>query len=143
MQRLAGLLRHGYPGALSLLLLFSAYHTYATLRDSARAYLRASKPDPVTLLDRRLRPLREQLSQNGVGHLGYLADEPENGDWFLDYFRTQYALAPVIVADSSDRPLVVTYFRDRASILSQVGGDRFVLVGDYGNGLSLLARDKR
>jgi hypothetical protein len=101
--------------------------------------------DEVAWSEVRFQRLKKALPTHGV--VGYVAEprRPGGGD-DLEYgkqlFLTQYALAPLIVLDSTHAKLVVGNFR------SEVGGARsipngLVTVEDFGDGLVLLRQRER
>lgn len=112
------------------------------LRDSRVALEDGSVgPDRVGPYERRFAELREALPARGV--VGYVNDA---GNAFADldalqeYFMTQYSLAPVIVVNSVDLPLVVG---NLSGDVSGRLGDRFRVLHDFGSGVVLLSGESR
>lgn len=127
-------------GALGLLVIVSMYHSVTRIKDSAARFVRRPKVDDVSRFEMRLKPVRKILSDSHYEMVGYLTDAPGTADWFAEYFQTQYSLAPVIVSDSSDSPVVVTNFHDLTLIDQLVRSKHPSLVVNCGNGVFLLKR---
>ena len=132
--------RFGPHVATAILVAYSLYHGLAMVASSIRNFEDPVGTDTVSAFDKRFAPLRAQLSQYGARKVGYVTDEPENAEWFTGYSRTQYALAPTIVDDSTDPTLVVANLRDPSSVASIMRNRHLSLVMDYGNGVALLSR---
>lgn len=126
--------------AAAVLVAYSLYHGLALVRSSVRSFKDPPGIDAVSAFDKRFAPLRAQLLQYGCREVGYVTDEAEDADWFTDYFRTQYALAPTLVDDSTDPALVVANLRDPSSVTSIMRNKHLSLVLDFGNGVVLLSR---
>ena len=89
------------------------------------------KTDNVTLFEKRIEPLKEFLPQ--VGIIGYVSDIKS-----LTYFYyVQYSLAPLVVANDTERDLVVGYFYDYSKTENIAQRERLLLVKNFGNGLFL------
>ena len=129
--------------AAAILAAYSLYHGLGMVASSIRNFENPAGIDTVAAFDKRFAPLRAQLSLSGCREVGYVTDEPKNGDWFTGYFRTEYALAPTIVDDSTDPALIVANLRDPSSIASIIRDKHLFLVSDYGNGAVLLSRQTR
>lgn len=106
-------------------------------------YVGTSRPTAIEVYLSRFDEIRAALPARGV--VGYVA-EPKGkeivhgGDYYRRFHLAQYALAPVIVVDSPDRPLVIGNF---ASGTPPPHSSGLVLVRDYGNGVMLLRRPAR
>ena len=86
--------------------------------------------DEVSRYQKRLHPLREALPQRGV--VGYAGDDGK------EYHIIQYALAPLLVDDSPNHPLVI----DIVDVADADGArckkyENLVLVFDSGDGVCL------
>ena len=89
------------------------------------------KTDDMTLFEKRIEPLKEFLPQIGI--IGYVSDTKS-----LTYFSyVQYSLAPLVVANDTERDLVVGYFYDYSKTENIAQRERLLLVKDFGNGLFL------
>jgi hypothetical protein len=125
--------------ALAILAAYSLYHGFHMVTGSVRNFENPDSIDAVTTLDTRFAPLRTELSRRGCREVGYVTDSPDT-DWFTGYSQTQYALAPILVDDSTRPALIVANLRDPSSVVSIVQNSHLLLVSDYGNGLILLSR---
>lgn len=126
-------------GAPGLLIVFSVYHSATSLVEVSRTYRIRSGPDPVTAYELRFDPLKRQLSMERCSKISYITDLTDASDWFIDYFRTQYTLAPVIVDDSTDCQLVITNLRISSSLDQVIQERHLLIVRNYGDGLALLS----
>jgi hypothetical protein len=89
------------------------------------------KTDDVTLFEKRIEPMKEFLPQTGI--IGYVSDTKS-----LTYFYyVQYSLAPLVVANDTERDLVVGYFYDYSKTENIAQRERLLLVKNFGNGLFL------
>jgi len=112
------------------------------LLSSARLAVDAPRPQSVQNLawqipnrsDRRFAALKAALPQHGT--VGYVGETGAPVNVLSDYYLTQYALAPLIVDDSTNHPLVVGNFPH--SPRSQPP-DNLNLIKDFGNGVLLFA----
>jgi hypothetical protein len=89
-------------------------------------------PDEVTLYQRRFAVLSPMLDRQRV--VGYVSDRP---DAAREFFLTQYALAPIIVANHARVGLVIGNFFDPATGPAVAAAHRLTLVRDFGDGLVL------
>jgi hypothetical protein len=117
---------------LVFLALASDWHTLRLM--IARRYY-AGDVLHVGAYERRFDAIRPFLPQRGM--VGYLSDRMDAGE---QYYLTQYALAPLLVAWSPEHMVVVGNFFDPRSgpILAHQHG--LVVVRDFGQGLLLLRR---
>jgi hypothetical protein len=123
---------------IGVLIVGSSYHAVTLLKSSVRTYLARPGPDPVTVFEKRFERLRKQVSS--YHRVGYVTDDsPDTGDWFIEYFRTQYTLAPVIVDNSTDDDAIVGNFHDPESMQRIIKDSGLRVVSDFGNGVLLLA----
>ena len=89
------------------------------------------KTDDMTLFEKRIEPLKEFLPQIGI--IGYVSDTKS-----LTYFSyVQYSLAPLVIANDTERDLVVGYFQDYSKTENIAQRERLLLVKNFGNGLFL------
>jgi hypothetical protein len=92
--------------------------------------------EPQSLYDKRFDDVRKLLPKRGV--VGYLSDSPGNVG---NYYFTQYALAPLVVDNSTDHHYVIGNFGDPHSPIS-INHD-WVLLRDFGNGVVLFENRTR
>jgi hypothetical protein len=81
--------------------------------------------------DRRFAAVRASLPQRGV--IGYVGESGALARG--DYYLAEYALAPLVVDDSPNHPLVLANFPNAPFLAPQ----NLQLVKDFGNGVLLLA----
>lgn len=117
-------------GLLALIAVFSCLDTVRLNRWAEFSEVRIS--------EERVQAIRRDLPSHGT--LGYIADElPPNSDERLhshEFFHIQYALAPLILVDSPQYPLVLGDFH--APVNSErIAKLKLVMVRDYGNGVML------
>lgn len=127
--------------ASTLLVAFCLYHNLSTVRGLGRDHLNSASPDPVTVFEKRLEPVRVQLVRQGYTKVGYITDMPEVADWFTEYFQTQYVLAPIIVDSTPDCPIEVANLHDPSSIKHIIEERQLIPVEDYGKGVLLLSKE--
>ena len=89
------------------------------------------KTDDVTLFEKRIEPLKEFLI--GVDIVGFVSDIK-----YLTYFYyVQYSIAPVVLANDTEKDLVVGYFHDHSKAEDIAQRERLLLVKNLGNGFFL------
>jgi hypothetical protein len=126
--------------ALAVIVAFALVSDAQFLVKALVDYVRTSRPTAVEVYLTRFVEIRSALPARGV--VGYLA-EPKGkeilhgGDYYRKFHLAQYALAPVIIVDSPDRPLVIGNF---ASGTPPPPAPGLILVRDYGNGVMLFRR---
>jgi hypothetical protein len=94
--------------------------------------------------DARFEGLRNELDAHWVDTVGYVEGPRRQGSAVgrsADYFRAQYALAPVIVRKSTRHRYVVGDFRSRRALETYLEQTALSLVARYGRGLVLLRND--
>lgn len=126
--------------AAGMLLVYSLYHGMIMVLGSKFTY---AGLDPIVASEERFGPLKKQLQTYGPAKVGYVTDTPEVADWFTGFYQMQYALAPIVVADSTDLPLVVANFHDASSSDRVVRDRHLVLVADCGKGVFLFSNQKQ
>jgi hypothetical protein len=118
-------------GLLALIAVFSCL-------DSVRLNRWVEKSSDVGISEERVQAIRRDLPSHGT--LGYIADElPPNSDERLhshEFFHIQYALAPLILVDSPQYPLVLGDFHTPVDS-ERIARLKLVMVRDYGNGVML------
>jgi len=89
------------------------------------------KTDEITLFEKNIEPLKEFLI--GVDIAGFVSDKKS-----LTYFYyVQYSIAPIVLANGTERDLVVGYFHDHSKSDNIAQRERLLLVKNFGNGLFL------
>lgn len=124
--------------ALLLVLLYAGASTARWLQRATARSARAA-PDEISANDLRFDELRSLLPARGM--VGYLGDPAPEGATALLHFRryllAQYALAPVLLLETTDPEFVVGNFDPGAAAPAPPG---FAIVRDFGNGLVLFRR---
>jgi hypothetical protein len=125
-------------GVLSMIL-FALLSSGLALRWTLERAASGSRRDEVGRYEARFQTLRSALPSTGV--VGYLAEpkgseRPFDADYAKRFYLTQYALAPLIVVDSTEPALVIGNFRSAGA---KRGGTNLglILVGDFGDGVLL------
>ena len=112
-----------------------------SLLSSARMILETSLPghpqaDSVaTRSDQRFALLKARLPVDGV--VGYIGGSGDSAT--PDYYLTQYALAPLVVDNTSDHAIVIGNFPSSQAPRTP---QNLRLVEDFGNGVLLLAGEE-
>jgi hypothetical protein len=130
---------------LALVLLYALASGAAWLKLAASAAGR-SAPDEISTYERRFQGVRAALPARGV--VGYLGRTDSAGRTpaereasslldFKGYLLAQYALAPVVLIESTEPDFVIGNF-DRGKAPSTPAG--FRIQRDFGNGLVLFRR---
>lgn len=95
------------------------------------SHVKDSSIDVAQRSDQRFSTLKTTLPQRGViGYIGELGAQARG-----DYYLAEYALAPLVVDDSPNHPLVLSNFPN--SPISAPAN--LQLVKDFGNGVALYA----
>jgi hypothetical protein len=94
--------------------------------------------------EERVQAVRRDLPSHGA--IGYVGDEvPPNAGtkrYFHEFFHIQYAVAPLILVDSQQYPLVLGDFHQPVDS-ARIARLKLTLVKDYGNGVMLFrGRDR-
>jgi hypothetical protein len=127
--------------ATGILILYCLLHGVLLVSRCWRDYKQSGDPDSVEVLENRLIQVKEQLQRSGCKEVGYVTDIPESDpDWFKRFFRTQYALSPILIHDSVKPSLVIANLRDPSSIARIIRDGRLSVVSDQGSGVVLLSR---
>ena len=130
---------------LALVLLYALASGAAWLKLAASATGR-SAPDEISTYDRRFQAVRAALPVRGV--VGYLGRTDAAGGTsaereasslldFKRYLLAQYALAPVVLIESTEPDFVVGNFDPERAPSTPLG---FRVERDFGNGLVLFRR---
>lgn len=137
----------GYPirvriGVLSVIV-FALLSSGLALRRALDPPPWAIAQDEISHYEARFRLLRSALPPEGV--VGYFSEPwrpPHDLDWLKGFFLTQYALTPLVVADSTAPVLVIGNFRS-AGPPSSATDPTLVLVRDFGDGILLFRHQPR
>jgi len=95
--------------------------------------------DAITANERRFEELKKSLPPHGV--VGYLSDlDPSTAYGIQQLYLTEYSLAPLQVASSSDQAIVVGNFSDVSVAPAMAARNGLRIARDFGNGAMLLVR---
>jgi hypothetical protein len=138
-QRTPGPTRRPVTTALALLLLACLLSTAREAIQAPNLNSQKAAPDEVSARsDRRFSELRQSLP--GTGVVGYMGEPGPSA--IPDYYLAQYALAPLVVDQSTNHPLVIGNFP--SSPQPAIPGDatsQLKLIRDFGNGVMLFAKE--
>ena len=122
------------------------------LYQNGKAYPDFLKTDPVTIHERRINQIKGALSGTAaVGYVTAVDNEKiffyerslKNVEFLAQYILTQYSLAPVIVYNSPDYPLVVGNYIDGSPDADFLKKNRLTSVRDFGDGLILYQKEPK
>jgi hypothetical protein len=105
-------------------------------------YVRRPEVDGVTQFTSRYTPVRALLPEKGV--IGYMTDPAAAADELnatAELYLVQYALAPVVVVNSTDQRYIVTNFHTMVTTGS-MADQGFKLVREFGNGVAVFENQK-
>ncbi|MGO9117409.1 MAG: hypothetical protein ACLQPD_07315 [Desulfomonilaceae bacterium] len=101
-----------------------------------------NEKDEISSFMRRFDGIKKTLPERAL--LGYFSDVAPEGtpEYGKAFFLTQYSLAPIIVADSPDRDLVIGDVKNpgESSLYKERG---FTLEKDFGDGVVLFKKGTR
>ncbi len=135
-----------------LLIILTGYAVLNLLGQSIRIYADLPEKDPVTIHEARIAQLKGSLPASGeIGYVTTVENEKifayerafQNVEYLAQYVLTQYTLAPLIVRNSPERPLVVGNFLDGPPAPGFLEKNGLVPIKDFGDGLILYRRDLR
>jgi hypothetical protein len=125
--------------ALAVLALASSFWW---LLDLLGDYSRNAGTFGVAAFDGRFINIRKTIAPNTV--FGYFSDNPEHSQVNqAEYYLTQYALAPALVVESANTPLVVANTHAATPNVAALQAAGLALVQDFGNGILLCRRIKQ
>jgi hypothetical protein len=135
-----------------LLVVFSGYAVLSLLWQGIRFYPDLPETDPVTIHETRIAQLLPLLPARGA--VGYVTTVDNgrifaaektftNVEFLAQYVLTQYTLAPRIVRNSPDLPLVVGNFIDGPPAPGFLENNDLVPLKDFGDGLLLYRRENK
>jgi hypothetical protein len=137
---------------LAILILCTGYAALNLLWQGIRSYPELPETDPVTIHEERIKQLKPFLPASG--DLGYVttvendrifAKEKafQNVEFLAQYALTQYTLAPLIVQNSPDLPLVIGNFLDGPPAPGFLEKHDLAPLRDFGDGLVLYRRERK
>ena len=122
------------------------------LYQNGKAYPDFLKTDPVTIHETRINQIKSALPQTAsVGYVTAVDNEKifyyerslKNVEFLAQYILTQYTLAPVIVYNSPDYPLVVGNYIDGSPDPGFLKRKALIPVRDFGDGLILYQKEPK
>jgi hypothetical protein len=132
-----------YPQRVAAGTVFLAMLAVLSCLESVKA-ARGFKPNGDERFDAIVQDLRKDLPVREP--VGYIADElPPGADHHLlhthPFYHIQYSVAPMLVVDSPEYPLVIGNFSQPVDA-KRITSLNLTLVKDYGNGIMLFRRAK-
>lgn len=133
-------------GGLILLVAIALYASITLLSKQMKLYPGNLETDPVTIHETRINQLKEDLRPHAsVGYVTTVENEKiftserqfYNVEYLAQYVLTQYTLAPVIVYNSPDHPLVVGNFISGPPDRQFLRQKNLTPLKDFGDGLVL------
>ena len=137
---------------LTILIVLTAYAVLNLLWQGIRSYPDLPVTDPVTLHEARIEQLKPLLPASGaIGYITTVENDRifakervfQNVEYLAQYALTQYTLAPLIVRNSPDLPLVVGNFLDGPPAPGFPEKHGLVPLRDFGDGLGLYRREEK
>jgi len=137
---------------LALLVLLTGYAVLNLLWQGLRSCPDIPKTDPVTIHEARIEQLKPLLPASGaIGYVTTVENDRifaaekaiQNVEYLAQYALTQYTLAPLIVRNSPDLPLVIGNFLDGPPAPGFVEAHGLIPLRDFGEGLVLYQREKK
>lgn len=132
--------------AIFLLLIFACLASSAhNLINQLNGFNKA--PDQVSEYEKKLQKMRSMLPTRGV--IGYISGTDQtDSNVILDpkgteaYFQFQYVLAPLILVNRSDRPLVIGNIQDHeVDAITEIAAKKGLTVkAQFGSGIILFVR---
>jgi len=135
-----------------LLVCLAGYSVFSLLAESVRIYNGLPERNPVSLHEERILQLKPFLP--AAGEVGYATTVENdrifgfeksftNVEFLAQYVLAQYTLAPLIVRNSPERPLVVGNFLDGPAAPGFLEPHGLVPLKDFGDGLILYRREPK
>ncbi len=129
--------------ALLALLWLALWSNLRLFQQEALLQIKFVSGDGITGYDQWIKGFRNALPEHGV--IGYITYYPpqaieSNTGAATEYYLTQYALSPLVVANSHRYPLVFGNFRHGAPDPEMIAISDLTLVKDLGNGALLYSR---
>jgi len=142
--------RYRAEAGVVLLIVLTGYAVFGLLARSVRIYADLPEKDPVTIHEARIMQLKGSLPPSGeVGYVTTVENDRifaaekalRNVEYLAQYALTQYTLAPLIVRNSPELPLVIGNFLDGPPPPGFLEQNRLVPLKDFGEGLILYRRE--
>jgi hypothetical protein len=136
--------------AFALLVILTGYAVLNLLWQGIRSCPELPKTDPVTIHEARIAQLLPLLPDSGeVGYVTTVGNDRifaaersfTNVEFVAQYVLTQYTLAPRIVRNRPDLPLVVGNFIDGPPAPGFLEKNGLIPLKDFGDGLVLYQRE--
>jgi hypothetical protein len=136
----------------ALLILLALLSAFNALRQNALSYKEAPETDPVTIHENRIAQLKGFLPAPGsVGYITAVENERifaaektfSNVEFLAQYVLTQYTLAPLVVRNSPDYPMVIGNFIDGWPAPGFLEKNGLVVHRDLGDGLVLYRKEEK
>ena len=137
---------------LLILVALTGYAIVNIFWQGIRSYPDIPATDAVTVHEARINQLKPLLPPKGeVGYVTTVENDRifaaerafQNVEFLAQYVLTQYTLAPVVVRNSPDRPLVVGNFLDGPPAPGFIEKHGLSPVKDFGDGLILYRREAK
>jgi hypothetical protein len=143
---------HRQKAGIVILVILTGYAVLNMFWQGLRSYPDLPEMDPVSIHEKRISQLLPMLPPFGT--VGYIttvendrifAEERSftNVEFLAQYVLTQYTLAPRIVRNSPDLPLVVGNFIDGPPAPGFLEKNGLVPLKDFGDGLVLYRREPK
>ena len=135
-----------------LLVVLTCSSAFQALWQNARSYEKAPETDPVTIHERRIAQLKEFLPSSGsVGYITTVENDRiftaeksfSNVEFLAQYILTQYTLAPLVVRNSADFPVVIGNFIDGEPAPGFLEKNSLAPIRDFGDGLILYRKGEK
>jgi hypothetical protein len=133
-----------------LVIVLAGYAVFGLLVQSMRVYADLPEKDPVTIHEARIIQLKGSLPSSGeVGYVTTVENDRifaaekafRNVEYLAQYALTQYTLAPLIIRNSPELPLVVGNFLNGPPPPGFLEQNGLVPLKDFGEGLILYRRE--
>jgi hypothetical protein len=131
-----------YAGFL-LVLLLSAYSVASLLQEQKALYDREAKfrSDAIGRYQDRFQGVREKLPPQGI--FGYFSDISDHTENRAAMALTQYALAPLVLRERTDLPMVIGNFHRGFPAPEEMQRKGLYLLFDTGRGVALFGKAAR
>ena len=128
-----------YTGFL-LVFLLAAYSVVSLIGDQKTFYMNTVKfeGDQISRYQARFHGVRERMPHHGI--FGYFSDITERSENRAAMYLTQYALAPLVLRESTDFPMVVGNFHRGFPSQGEIRQKGLHLFFNTGNGIVLFGK---
>lgn len=139
-----------FRAALFLLIGVAVYANVSFAVKMIRSWPDIRQGDAVTACEKRMLQLKDLLPPTGlVGYITTVDNDKifsrektfEDVEVLAHYILTEYTLAPIIVRNSSDYPLVIGNFVEGKPDPGIIRNKHLVPIKDYGDGLILYRKE--